>query len=81
MGLIPAHTGKTKATQFSGEIFRAHPRAYGENLQGSRQVVLVQGSSPRIRGKLLLIHHDLSARGLIPAHTGKTFSSIVVSLG
>ena len=51
---------------------RAHPRAYGENADYTDLIDMVEGSSPRIRGKLLLEALVQAGVGLIPAHTGKT---------
>ena len=51
---------------------RAHPRAYGENLLLLLVFAAELGSSPRIRGKLMLHWEHIIDRGLIPAHTGKT---------
>ena len=31
VGLIPAHTGKTNSGITIGNVYGAHPRAYGEN--------------------------------------------------
>ena len=73
-GLIPAHTGKTWSVEGAAPLSRAHPRAYGENLGESREHTRAEGSSPRIRGKLESDSEALIARGLIPAHTGKTLT-------
>ena len=50
----------------------AHPRACGENVWSFVQPILMQGSSPRMRGKRSLSHADTGIPGLIPAHAGKT---------
>ena len=73
-GLIPAHAGKTRATQPAASASRAHPRACGENLLpfGSRS--LLPGSSPRMRGKRSWHRIFVALRRLIPAHAGKTIS-------
>ena len=51
VGIIPANTGK-----MVGECVRRahcgdHPREYGENRLRTSNVRMIQGSSPRIRGK------------------------------
>ena len=72
LGLIPAHAGKTSGFIFWNSVDRAHPRACGENQASSGARRPGRGSSPRMRGKRPVdSHHDI-ARGLIPAHAGKT---------
>ena len=72
LGLIPAHAGKTGFSLDWVCVGWAHPRSRGEN-----HCVLLRddwgfGSSPLTRGKLISFPHILCARGLIPAHAGKT---------
>ena len=70
--LIPAHAGKTRQCSLLYAFGGAHPRACGENVAGVMGIMLMWGSSPRMRGKR---HgNPLLARafGLIPAHAGKT---------
>ena len=71
-GLIPAHAGKTflPTTHFRGQ--GAHPRACGENFAGSITDVSLEGSSPRMRGKLCARRRSYALHRLIPAHAGKT---------
>ena len=73
-GLIPAHTGKTRYTRTARLQDRAHPRAYGENQDRLQGDLMSNGSSPRIRGKPGLVDFSQKLRGLIPAHTGKTYT-------
>ena len=71
-GLIPARAGKTTAAARATQSGAAHPRAGGENHGGTFRCGLVNGSSPRGRGKRAaapVTHHE---RGLIPARAGKT---------
>ena len=71
-GLIPAHAGKTSAT-FSNDVLEpAHPRACGENLNRDMNGSQLDGSSPRMRGKQVLVFFISAQTGLIPAHAGKT---------
>ena len=74
-GLIPACAGKTIARLPCAFKIQAHPRVCGENGEVDDAGGGVEGSSPRVRGKLLL--HALKARddGLIPACAGKTLNS------
>ena len=50
-GLIPAHAGKTLHDGRPVYSVGAHPRACGENLGGNPDILYVEGSSPRMRGK------------------------------
>ena len=51
---------------------RAHPRACGENAGKLEADAGSRGSSPRMRGKLLMNGGHVKRIGLIPAHAGKT---------
>ena len=77
-GLIPACAGKTKLLRKPRNWLRAHPRVCGENARRLRQGLAYPGSSPRVRGKLVMkVKHD-SLSGLIPACAGKTLSAMNV---
>ena len=56
---------------------RAHPRSRGENLVADYAAIRAWGSSPLTRGKPTPCCRCYYARGLIPAHAGKT--SLTVS--
>ena len=71
-GLIPAHAGKTDSCRPSCRIHRAHPRSRGENILTRKCASIWRGSSPLTRGKPSCGHVFVLARGLIPAHAGKT---------
>ena len=71
-GLIPAHAGKTCAPLARASARWAHPRSRGENFWLHCRHVTRAGSSPLTRGKLLALINIDPARGLIPAHAGKT---------
>ena len=70
--LIPACAGKTFPRGKQIRQTGAHPRVCGENPSWAAFVVVLGGSSPRVRGK----RTDRSIReaegGLIPACAGKT---------
>ena len=53
---------------------RAHPRVCGENFYHKHVKTLVDGSSPRVRGKHELTARTLTLTRLIPACAGKTKS-------
>ena len=71
-GLIPARAGKTGRPRFHVRQLPAHPRAGGENDGDQARTCLYQGSSPRGRGKLEGVEHEVLGQGLIPARAGKT---------
>ena len=71
-GLIPAHAGKTPPRGPTASSMRAHPRSRGENSRPATLPSTQSGSSPLTRGKRSQLIRALQARGLIPAHAGKT---------
>ena len=71
-GLIPAHAGKTLNGQAITTWTKAHPRSRGENFGAGDVRARAAGSSPLTRGKPCHQARRLHARGLIPAHAGKT---------
>ena len=72
MRLIPAHAGKTVSVVGPRWGAGAHPRSRGENSGVTAVGVAAAGSSPLTRGKRVAMALDPDARGLIPAHAGKT---------
>ena len=71
-GLIPAHAGKTSWSGIDLASSTAHPRACGENAIQCQRARNLNGSSPRMRGKLCELGYTRLVCGLIPAHAGKT---------
>ena len=71
-GLIPARAGKTPCGSGARGRTRAHPRACGENIHGSRGPDGAGGSSPRVRGKPFRRTQRTIPKRLIPARAGKT---------
>ena len=71
-GLIPACAGKTRARVSLRRRFRAHPRVCGENLITSSVSGIATGSSPRVRGKPVIMRLENADDRLIPACAGKT---------
>ena len=80
MRLIPARAGKTLAFHAWVSAMRAHPRAGGENPGFVRLGDLVNGSSPRGRGKLEGRLAVLGGQRLIPARAGKTLGGNLLAL-
>ena len=71
-GLIPAWAGKTPNPTSRSRPRRAHPRVGGENSGGATGLGTSPGSSPRGRGKPVMLGAVVRCRGLIPAWAGKT---------
>ena len=76
-GLIPAHAGKTEAVTAVSVFEWAHPRSRGENFRLRMRAPVQGGSSPLTRGKRRVRAGFSVVVGLIPAHAGKTRSSLV----
>ena len=74
--LIPAHAGKTGRPRNGGCPPRAHPRSRGENSSSPSWSVDFRGSSPLTRGKRGLVASWSEREGLIPAHAGKTITTV-----
>ena len=70
--LIPACAGKTFSKALCLTAHRAHPRVCGENISLPSPNLFAVGSSPRVRGKLLVKMLRTDRARLIPACAGKT---------
>ena len=77
--LIPAWAGKTHTRRWSAVEAAAHPRVGGENLAVPYSTEIELGSSPRGRGKRLVVILGCCCVGLIPAWAGKTSSGCASS--
>ena len=69
--IIPANTGKMWSQPGPRCGHSDHPREYGENLPHCCQRLRRVGSSPRIRGKLMVRSLIGAELGIIPANTGR----------
>ena len=72
MRLIPARAGKTTSSRSTKAHPRAHPRVGGENSLNDRRNSRPLGSSPRGRGKRVVVPLLGLLGRLIPAWAGKT---------
>ena len=70
--IIPAHAGQTPYRHSFPCRNTDHPRACGANMDGSYGAQCWDGSSPRMRGKLILTVLRQLLRRIIPAHAGQT---------
>ena len=54
LGLIPAGAGQTRNSFLRGFVARAHPRGCGADRTADVHTASTKGSSPRVRGRLML---------------------------
>ena len=71
---IPAHAGNTSSPEGRSSPDPVHPRACGEHCAASAILSAKAGSSPRMRGTLLLALRPVVKPRFIPAHAGNTRS-------
>ncbi len=70
--IIPAHAGQTGTPDSFASAGTDHPRACGANSSTNCSNSPRVGSSPRMRGKPLLVLGELACARIIPAHAGQT---------
>ena len=70
--IIPAHAGQTSPDHPEAYKNPDHPRACGANGVTSGAATVLNGSSPRMRGKLVTFKSALTRVRIIPAHAGQT---------
>ena len=68
----PAYAGKTRCGCHSFRALWEHPRVCGENPIGEITYRDIQGTPPRMRGKLLMREWRSLGVGNTPAYAGKT---------
>ena len=73
--LIPAGAGQTRPRNRAGREHTAHPRGCGADIEAIITAQASNGSSPRVRGRLLEGAGLRLPRGLIPAGAGQTHSA------
>ena len=71
-GIIPAYAGNTRPTFRSISYIGDHPRVCGEHRLPAITTNPTSGSSPRMRGTLLVTFRPFRQRGIIPAYAGNT---------
>ena len=74
-GIIPAHAGLTLGCHLLILLGRDHPRACGAHILDSSLARREMGSSPRMRGSLVILDIAATVWGIIPAHAGLTTSA------
>ena len=68
---IPTRVGKAATTTVSSPRRAVHPHACGESPSTSNKTVYVDGSSPRVWGKLLGAERQARPQRFIPTRVGK----------
>ena len=71
VGITPAHAGKRRKVKCLRLPNRDHPRACGEKAARTDGFRVVQGSPPRMRGKVIKITICNTITRITPAHAGK----------
>ena len=69
--ITPAHAGKSDRHRMRSIVCQDHPRACGEKPSQGLRPHFLQGSPPRMRGKVLSLVILLLRMGITPAHAGK----------
>ena len=77
---IPAHAGNTAPMPVTPVSVAVHPRACGEHSASRRSMYAFTGSSPRMRGTLVIALARQEPRRFIPAHAGNTGISAVITM-
>ena len=72
VGIIPACAGSTRCHGGGQASFWDHPRMCGEHLDGESVPVSSKGSSPHVRGALVIVFTFRVDEGIIPACAGST---------
>ena len=71
--IIPARAGQTSTRGVPSTSTSDHPRACGANSESETEVLRQNGSSPRVRGKLVAPCRSDRLRRIIPARAGQTW--------
>ena len=68
----PAYAGKSPAAAYACPGTQDHPRVCGEKADAQYQLPIMQGSPPRMRGKVALSAAVCAAVRITPAYAGKS---------
>ena len=74
--IIPAHAGNTQKEIQRPKADQDHPRACGEHSRAYGHRASQTGSSPRMRGTLVIALRPESCMRIIPAHAGNTAAGL-----
>ena len=70
-GITPAYAGKRRLPYRRCRSRQDHPRICGEKHRGPVLVPLLQGSPPRMRGKVIAAAEGARTRRITPVYAGK----------
>ena len=70
--IIPADAGSTTCVSACGRRYEDHPRGCGEHYFWNMVVIQFRGSSPRMRGALIVVGLSIGPWRIIPADAGST---------
>ena len=71
-GITPAYAGKRGRKEVAPMSNRDHPRVCGEKITDETIGVVIQGSPPRVRGKVSVLLVDVVMLRVTPACAGKS---------
>ena len=77
-GIIPAYAGNTHRNGVRARTCGDHPRVCGEHTSCICSSSSLRGSSPRMRGTLMLAVSVAVVLGIIPAYAGNTSCTVIV---
>ena len=70
--ITPAYAGKRRPCGDLAAHCRDHPRLCGEKVDSTFSLLIVRGSPPPLRGKVLWYRDFCPAVGITPAYAGKS---------
>ena len=73
--ITPACAGKSDWDEVYVKLVKDHPRVCGEKFDTPGFYIVLPGSPPRMRGKVLCSFPALGCGGITPAYAGKSFTS------
>ena len=76
--ITPAYAGKSKGNTFTRAPYGDHPRLCGEKALLLLFSIMMKGSPPPMRGKVLIILRESILLRITPAYAGKSFRKTAV---
>ena len=71
-GITPAYAGKRRRDPLTVPLLEDHPRICGEKVLCPPPSLLLTGSPPHMRGKVIFSRRALRVSGITPAYAGKS---------
>ena len=78
--ITPAWAGKSRCSSAKGKAVQDHPRVGGEKGPAAQAILIIVGSPPHGRGKVLVVGIVLHRAGITPAWAGKRICDILGQL-